>query len=306
MCIQSFETINFGESHQAFALDLADVLLARLKKIMVLKDMVISEEPNSQQMSYIESLPTAIGLFVNHIIPFPQQMSIWLNTLSLSDERSIFDFNCIDRTLLAQKYNSFIESLARQMELIEQSLNHKDNAYEDDEIKSRAITKKLVNLFSLDMDLKPRDSDMEQRIPFKQSYWRLIETLLSTSFNIVITIRVMQSTQSTPVLTSASAIHFLFDALKKYLHDFNTIYETLLHEIQQTLFSMSGIQIVRTCLYEMDYINSSLLIALILKNPALWERMNGVFLEVNEQFFQNQIDRSMMKLRQLHADYSLF
>ncbi|STY29859.1 substrate of the Dot/Icm secretion system, LepB-like [Legionella wadsworthii] len=306
MCIQSFETIDFGESHQPFALDLADVLLDRLKKILVLKDMVNSEEPNSQQMSYIESLPSAIGLFVNHIIPFQQQMSIWLNTLSLSDERSIFDFNCINRTLLAQKYNPFIECLARQVALIEQFSKDQNNVYVHDEIKSRAITKTLMNLFSLDMDLKPGESDMEQRIPFKQPCWRLVEALLSTSFNIVITIRVMQSTQSTSMLTSASAIHFLFDALKKYLHDFNTFYETLIHEIQHTLFSMSGFQIARICLYEMEYVNSSLLIGLVLKNSDLWERMNSVFSEENEQFSPIEMERFTIKLRQLHADYSLF
>lgn len=101
-----FWKINFGIEDQQFAQDLAHILFNRLDKMTALQDFPDSAvESDLPQMMYAESMPTAIGLPVNSVIPFNQQMSIWLDILSLSDERSIFDFNSIDRTKLIKQYN---------------------------------------------------------------------------------------------------------------------------------------------------------------------------------------------------------
>lgn len=305
LCIESFGKINFGIEDQQFAQDLAHILFNRLDKMTALQDFPDSAvESDLAQMMYAESTPTAIGLPVNSVIPFNQQMSIWLDILSLSDERSIFDFNSIDRTKLIKQYNFFMEALLRQVEQLEQILNY--DMVEDEVLLPLSISHSFRNQFALDMDLKPFSTDTEPSISCKKPHRKLVETLLTTSFNAIITIRVIQSTQATTMLASASAIHFLFDALKMYLHDFNAVHIMFLQETQDMLFLMSGTQLARVCLNEMEFINSSLLIGIVLKNPGLWARMNQALTEEYEVFYQEKIDDHIVKLRKCHEDYTLF
>ncbi|WP_237759384.1 LepB GTPase-activating domain-containing protein [Legionella parisiensis] len=305
LCIESFGKINFGVEDQQFAVDLAHILFNRLDKMTTLQDFPDSAvEADLPQVMYAESIPTAIGLPVNIVIPFNQQMSIWLNILSLTDERSIFDFNSIDRTKLVKQYNFFMDALLRQVEQLELLL-HYDGTVED-EVRHLSISHSFRNQFALDMDLKPTSSDTAPSISYKKPHRQLVEAVLTTSFNAIITIRVIQSTQATTMLASASAIHFLFDALKMYLHDFNATHTLFLKEVQDMLLSMSGTQLARVCLNEMEFINSSLLIGIVLKNPELWERMNQALTEEYEIFYQEKIDDYLVKLRKCHADYTLF
>ncbi|QLZ69736.1 hypothetical protein FOLKNPGA_02534 [Legionella sp. PC1000] len=301
LCIKSFEKINFGEEEQQFARDLAHILFNRLEKMTVLQDFPVTEaESDLPQIIYAESIPTAIGLPVNSVIPFNQQMSIWLSILSLSDERSIFDFNSIDRTKLVEQYNFFMEALLRQVEHLEQC------AYVEDQTQSLSISDSFRKQFTLDMDLKPCSSYAESRISYKKPYWQLVETVLTMGFNAIITIRVLQSTQTTTMLASGSSIHFLFDALKTYLLDLNAVHHMFLQEMHDMLFLMSGTQLARVCLNEMEFISSSFLIGIVLKNPELWARMNQALTEEYEILYQEKINDYIVKLRKCHEDYTLF
>ncbi|HHT0591957.1 TPA: LepB GTPase-activating domain-containing protein [Legionella anisa] len=307
LCINSFEKINFGAEDQQFTHDLAHILFNRLEKLTFLQDFPLNaNESDLPQIMYVESIPTAIGLPVNSVIPFSQQMSIWLNILSLSDERSIFDFNSIDRTKLVEQYNFFMEALLRQAEHLEQFLNHDECAHAQDKTHPISISYSFRKQFTLDMDLKPCSSHTGPGISCKKPLWQFVETVLTTGFNAIITIRVLQSTQTNAMLARGSAIHFLFDALKTYLLDLNVVYINFLKVMHDILFLMSGTQLARVCLNEMEYISSSMLIGIVLKNPELWERMNRSLTENYEILYQEKIDDYIVKLRKYHENYTLF
>lgn len=89
--MESFRDISFGEKghYQQFAHDLAAILFNRLKMTLLQDFPTATTDIEQPQIMYLESIPTAIVLPVNQVTPFAEQMNIWLNILSLSDERSI-------------------------------------------------------------------------------------------------------------------------------------------------------------------------------------------------------------------------
>ncbi|WP_115700950.1 LepB GTPase-activating domain-containing protein [Legionella sainthelensi] len=311
LCMESFRDISFGEKghYQQFAHDLAAILFNRLKKMTLLQDFPTATTDIEQpQIMYLESMPTAIVLPVNQVTPFAEQMNIWLNILSLSDERSIFDFNSIDRTKLAKQFNFFMESLLRQIEKLDPFFHDIDaDGFSDKMMQINTISAFYRNLFTFDTDLKPSlFSHAEIKASSTKDYWQFTETVLTTSFNILVTIRVLQDTQNSAMLAKSSAIHFLFDSLKKYLHDFSVLYQVLLKELDKALCFMSDSQLADVCLHEMDFINSSVLIGLVLKNPKLWERMNRALTEVQELSYQEKIAYDIMKLQKFQKDFTQF
>ncbi|HBD7396416.1 LepB GTPase-activating domain-containing protein [Legionella longbeachae] len=311
LCMESFNGISFGENgqYQQFAHDLAAILSNRLRKMTVLQDFPTAITDTEQpQMMYLESIPTAIVLPVNQVTFFAEQMNIWLNILSLSDERSIFDFNSIDRAKLAQKFNFFIDSLLRQAEKIF-SFSHDlgDMGLSGKMLQFHSISSFYRNLFTFDADLKPFfSSHTKIEVSPSEDYWQFTETVLTTSFNILVTLRILQDTQNSVMLAKSSAIHFLFDALKKYLHDFSLLYQVLLNELENALCIMSDSQLAHVCLHEMDFINSSVLIGMVLKNPNLWERMNWALTETQEIPYPEKTANDIMKLQQFQKDFTQF
>ncbi|KTD08933.1 putative effector protein B [Legionella gratiana] len=311
LCMESLSNTSFGEEghYQQFAFDLAAILSNRLKKMTLLRDFssgISDSEP--PQITYIESMPTAIVLPVNQVTPFAEQINIWLNILSLSDERSIFDFNSIDRAKLAKQFNFFMESLLRQVETLDRFF-HDMSALElyDKATQPHPLGSFYRNLFTFEADLKPyRPSHPETKGSEKEIYWQLAEAVLTTSFHIIVTIRVLQDTQSSAALAKSSAIHLLFDALKEYLHDFSVLYQMLLKELENVLSSMSDKRLAWVCVHEMDFMNSSVLIGMVLKNSELWERMNRALAEAQEIFYQEKTAYHLIKLQKFQKDFTQF
>lgn len=309
LCMESFNTISFGEGghYQQFAQDLAEILQSRLKKITVMQDFSITfAESDLSKITYVESLPTAITLPVNMVTPFAEQMNIWLKILFSSDEKSIFDFNGIERAQLAQQFNYFMESVLRQVGRLKQ---YADDGYftapNDCITQSYAENTFLCRRFTLATDLTPHlPSSNEQKEPYKEVYWQIAETVLESSFHAMVTIRVLQNTQNSTELGKASAIHFLFDALKEYLKVFSDAYQLFLKDLEETLLLMSGAQLARICLNEMEFMNSSSLISIVLKSPVLWIPMNTAFKEEEGLYPENA--PAIAKLRQFHEDFNLF
>ncbi|KTC88436.1 LepB GTPase-activating domain-containing protein [Legionella cincinnatiensis] len=311
LCMESFSNISFGEKghYEQFAHDIATILSNRLKKMTLLQDFSTSitdiEQP---QIMYVESMPTAIVLPVNQVTPFAEQMNIWLNILSLSDERSIFDFNSIDRVKLAKQFNLFMESLLRQVEKLDQfSHDESTTAFCDKAIQPHPMSSFYRNLFTFDADLKPYlSSRAEIKASSTEDYWQFTESVLTTSFNILVTIRVLQDTQSSIMLAKSSAIHFLFDTLKKYLHDFSVLHQVFLKELEHALCCMSDSQLACVCLHEMDFMNSSVLIGIMLKNSKLWERVNRTLTEAQELLYQEKTAYHLTKLQKFQKDFTQF
>ncbi len=302
LCIESFNHISFGEkgNYQQFSQDVAKILYARLKKITVMHDLVPAPlESELSPIQYVESLPTAIALPVNMVTPFAAQMNIWLNILSSSDEKSIFDFNSIERNKLAKQFNYFMENILRQVEQIHRYVNGHDN-------ESIAESDVLRTQYTLDTTLTPYSSEPNIKKFYKQAYWQIIDTVLTASFYAVVTIRVLQNTQNSTEFNKASAIHFLFDTLKEHLQTFNTAYQVLTKELETTLLSMSGAQLARICLSDMAFINSSVLIGIILRSPVLWSRMNESFNEQQEVPYQVAEKNTFITLQQYHQKFTLF
>ncbi|CAM2903529.1 substrate of the Dot/Icm secretion system, LepB-like [Legionella steigerwaltii] len=306
--MESFININFGEANNQFSQDFAVILSSRLKKMTVLQDFPIAAANSDLPAIYLESLPTVISLPVNNAILFDQQMNIWLNIFSSPDGRTIFDFNSIDRVQLAKQYNFFMECLLRQAEQFDQLLDYGDlpNPFDGKSTLPHPLSCFLRNQFTLGMDLKPYFSHTEQRISCKNTYWKLVESVLTSSFNAMVTIRVLQSTQNTTTLCKGSAIHLLFDALRMYLDDFNRARNLFLRELQNILFSMSGAQLVRICLNEMEFINSSMIVELVMRNAKLWVQMNQALTEAYEMLYDEKMGCHITNLRKLQENYILF
>ncbi|MFJ1269278.1 hypothetical protein ACD661_11990 [Legionella lytica] len=271
--IESFKNISFGEQgdYQQFSEDLAEILLQRLNKMTALADFTHPpSEPNQQD--YQESTPITVGLSLSQAISFAEQMNLWLNTISLADEQSIFDFNNIDRGQLATQFNHYVENLLRQVERIEG-------------VSTVAKTKiaKLPHpnsylyrdLFSFKADLRPVCSpENETKFPLQEGLWPLTEALLKASFNILVTLRVLQETQSSTVHSKAAATHFLFEALKEYLGNFNELYHDWLHELENSLCLLPETQLTKIYIKELPFINSSELMNILANNSELKYRMH--------------------------------
>ncbi|MDR3500951.1 MAG: hypothetical protein P4L79_00015 [Legionella sp.] len=231
--IESFKNISFGEigDYQQFTNDLSEILMQRLNKITELSDFTNNPiEPN--QLDYKESPPITVGLSLSQAISFTEQMNLWLNVISLSDEKSIFDFNNIDRAQLAAQFNCYLENLLRQVEQLDCA---------DDTAKTKCSKLSHPNsylyrdLFSFEADLKPVWSpENAPKLPPQAGFWQRTEDLLKVSFNLLITLRVLQETQSSTAHPKAAAIHFLFDALKEYLCNFNRLYQDWLSGLENT------------------------------------------------------------------------
>lgn len=231
--LESFTSIRFGEmgNYQLFANDLSEILMQRLNKMTALSDFTNSLiGPN--QLDYKESTPITVGLPLSQAISFDEQMNLWLNVISLSDEKSIFDFNNIDRAQLAAQFNCYLENLLRQVE----QLDCVDDTTKTNFSKISHPNSVLYrDLFSFEADLRPVYSpENEPKLFPKAGFWQLTEALLKASFNVLITLRVLQETQSSTTHTKTAAIHFLLDALKEYLGNFNHLYQEFLKELENT------------------------------------------------------------------------
>jgi effector protein B len=231
--IESFKNISFGETgdYQQFANDLSEILLQRLNKMTALSDFTNNlVEPN--QPDYKESAPITVGLPLSQAISFAEQMNLWLHVISLSDEKSIFDFNNIDRSQLAAQFNRYLENLLRQVEQLDCANDTTKTKFSKLSHPNSALYR---DLFSFEADLKPVCSpENEPTLSPQAGFWQLTEALLKASFNVLITLRVLQETQNSTTHTKAAAIHFLFDALKEYLNNFNHFYQDFLSELEKT------------------------------------------------------------------------
>lgn len=307
LCIESFNTVGFGKegNSQQFSHDLAEILHTRLTKMTTLQDFAVaSAESSLSQIMFVESTPTAIALPVNLVTPFAEQMKIWFSILSASDEKSIFDFNTVELPKLVKQFNGYTNTLLRQAETLSRALSM---AHGEGAIPPHTASNFLRCMFTMEDNLTPRfTSYTEKRSPDVPPYWEAVETVLTNSFNAIILIKVLQNTQNSAELTKASAIHFLFGALKESLESFSIANQGLMQEVQETLLLMTGKQLAKCCLDESDFDSTSLLIGFVLKNQALWGRMNKAFDEGYEEFGQDKAAFEIARLRQFHEDYILF
>lgn len=302
LCIDSFNYVSFGkqDNEQQFALDIAQILFERLKKITVLHDL--SATPLASQLSpiqYMESVPTAVALPVNLVTPFPDQLNIWLSILSSSDEKSIFDFNSIERDKLAKHFNCFMENTVRQVERLHLYANelHQHDSEEGTFLRTQ---------FTLDTTLTPCSTELNREQFYQQSYWQITNTVVTASFYAMVTVRIIQRTENTSELSKAAAVHFLFGTFKEHLQIFNNAYKALINEIEKTLSSLSGAQLAIICFNEIEFINSSILIAIILRNPILWSRMHQYLDEPQQRPHHQEINNQLIALQQRQQDLSLF
>jgi effector protein B len=298
LCIESFSNISFGLSgfFQQFAHDVAAILSTRLKKITALQDVTISlAESDLSQIMYAESIPTAITLPINRVTPFAEQITIWFNILSSSNERSIFDFNSIERDKLAQQFNFFVDSLIRQMGRLNQYL---DNDYNHSADQSCTEGSFLRCLFILERDLTPHPSSYnEGKRSYRHACWKVVEALLTASFNAIVTIRILQNTQNSTQYAKESAIHLLFHILKEQLEAINVAYQVFTKELEEILFLMSGRQLAKICVDEVEFMSSSVIIGTVLKNPVLWAFMSKAFHEEYQILKYQQIGGREMILK---------
>ncbi|WP_252582537.1 hypothetical protein [Legionella lytica] len=277
--IESFKNISFGErgDYQQFSDDLSEILMQRLNKMTELADFTNNSiEPNQQD--YKENTPIIVRLSLSQAISFAEQMHLWFKVISFSDEKSIVDFNNIERTQLAAQFNRYLEAILRQVKRLDGA-----NTVAKTKISKSSHSNSYLyrDLFSFKADLQPVCTpENEIKLPLQVGFWQLTEALLRASFNILITLRVLQETQSSTVHSKAAAIHLLFDALKEYLCNFNHIYQDWLNELEDTLWLLPDTQLAKICAKELPFINSSELINIVIKNSELRSRMKQAVYEL--------------------------
>lgn len=249
--MDSFYEIGLGHetAHQPFITDFVEILNKRLKKISELQDLPsVNKNLNLYQSMILEDTTIVADLDTSVTFSFPEQMRIWLSALSSSDEKNHFNFNAIELPKLANQFNNFIEVLLHQAE----ELTHCD-----DNLRERNISQTcaqhpksimLRHLFSLKADASPRFPTYKKKKPqntkqANDSYWEMIETVLTTSFNVIVTIKVLQNTQNSTDLETppTEAIDFLLDALTEYLVSFQINYQCLTNYLEKpTVSSLIG------------------------------------------------------------------
>lgn len=301
LCIESFAQISFTEEekYQQFSNELAEILYARLQKITVIQDFASTAiKSNLSEMEYVESQPMAISLPVNVMTPFIEQMSMWQYILSLSDESSIFDFNSIELTKLGNQYNCFMDNILGQAERLTQYLDENEHVTQ--------MSSFLRDSFTLDGDLVPHPSSKIERILCTQTYWDVVETLLSSGFNTLVTIKVIKNTQNSNELGKESAIHSLFEALTDCLSTLNKTYQQLLNELEACLLLLSGTQLVMICQHEMECISVSLLIRMVVKHPELWTCMYEALINAYDVCNPKKAEHNLVPLLEIHKNYHLF
>ncbi|KTD33707.1 hypothetical protein Lnau_2184 [Legionella nautarum] len=215
LCIDSFNTVNFAEqNYQQFVEDFVDLLSTRLKKITELQEIY---PINDSQLLFSEKAPILLQLQANAAINFPEQLRVWQGILAAANEKSSFNFNTIEFSILTQQFNDFVNHLASQVE-------GSESQQTDEEQEASAVI--LRRIFILKADATPCSaSDGESSKDFinKSKELKKIASILALGFDIVVTLRVIKEIQNAKPwdLNKVSAIHFLFDALKERINSFH-------------------------------------------------------------------------------------
>lgn len=152
---------------------------------------------------------------VNAVINFSEQLKVWQEILATANEKSSFNFNTIEFSILTQQFNNFVNCLGKKIECLEPQ-------QADKEENSAVI---LRRIFILNPDATPSSAaDGESAKDFinESNELKTAASVLTLGFDIVVTLRVIKEIQNTKPwdLTNVSAIHFLFDALKERINSF--------------------------------------------------------------------------------------
>ncbi|KTC87531.1 MULTISPECIES: hypothetical protein [Legionella] len=244
LSIDSFNTVNFGEKkYQQFSEDFVDLLSTRLEKITELKEIY---PINDTQPAFSEKAPISLRLRANSALNFPEQLQAWQETLAATNEKSSFNFNTIKLSILTQQYNDLVYNLIRQAEGLEQlSTNIDSSESEPQQTGEERIAVILHRIFMLKPDATPSSaSDGESSKDFnnKSNALKLLASVLTLGFDVVVIIRVMRETQNAKHwdIATVSAIHFLIDALKERIHSFQVESLRLSKSVEEVFLQASA------------------------------------------------------------------
>ncbi|KTC77117.1 hypothetical protein [Legionella brunensis] len=241
--IESFKEVKLGikVNQQQFPLDLIEILQLRLKKISELQDI----SPEKSKPTLYRSLSSddliaqdKLILPANEGLPFPEQLSVWQETLTTG--KDILTVNRVNLPQLVAEFNSFIDIVIKQAELISQRpYSSPPHTCPMTKATECAEAMALRQLFTLNNDGTPAFND-KSILGHKRSTnspWQDVEKILFAGFNVIVTIRVARQTQLSfnPTGAKDDALKTLFSALQVSLASFRKNYQLLLEKLVLTL-----------------------------------------------------------------------
>lgn len=313
MCIDSFKNACCGQpdNDAVFTRDFADILTARLSKITTIKE-IAPENASDLYQSTTDHIPLSILLSFDKETPFENLISTWHDNFSSNPYLHNGDTDNIDMAALAEQFNRYIENLVNKAEAAD-LWNHDNNnpqnivapLYQGDNnakfgyafISQYRESTLLRRLFSI-------DPDSMEAIPFfpydnfshtcTDPHWVNMATLLSAGSKIINLLGLIKKAQE---MNQADSIKPLINSLKKQIILFNEYRSELEKDIFQTgktdkltfdsdyfypiddetLHNMTGDQLATICLEELGSINPGPLVARIIKEQHLRERMQSAW-----------------------------
>ncbi|CEK09719.1 hypothetical protein [Legionella hackeliae] len=235
--ISSFSEISLGkeQNSSSFCRDFIEILELRLKKITELHDLVPADYGKLYRSKSKENLIAhqKLALLTNNKLSFPQQMETW-QALLAGSRSACLTADKIHLGELVAEFNHFLNTLidhvASTQAKIDESTLSSQNCQEDI-VCSCPEALYLRKFFTLNRDGIPTFSEntLEGLPNPHDPPWSTVHTLLTAGFNILVTLRITQETQSLsdPDNTHDFALCNLFSNLVVHLAEFQQAYQAL-------------------------------------------------------------------------------
>ncbi|KTD56445.1 LepB GTPase-activating domain-containing protein [Legionella shakespearei] len=325
IAMDSFAKVTFGTdgSGDQFATDMASLLLSRLAKISDLKDLTTESSAAHLYESITVSPVTEKGE------SFPEIIKQWHHILPVDN----IDNSLVDLSILAHHFNDYVELLANQCDatnLWQHDSAHSENLFTPyyqekgeakyghafvSQYKESTVLRRLFTLIPDTLNSVRFDAFespcQEYAKAHEDAPWVKIQKLLTLGQGIINTLAVIKRAQEFGL---DEVVGEYRGKLKLVLAEFvQTEQEipSVLNDVQiapqseKTFFypiedhvlnSMTGDQLATLCLEELNHPMPSPLIERIIKNDALWHRVNEAF---NTGEFNGRIDDPVAKITRI-------
>jgi effector protein B len=341
MSMDSFKSVSFGpDGHtQTFAMDMAKILMQRLSKISVLRDMTVTNTHENLYTSVLEVTP--VTMKINKGETFSQSVNSLHTLLDITLKTKTIDSTSLDIVELTKQFNTYVSRLAQSSETQgfwgteRQAYNIFSPHYTKEgqaeygfaflqQYKESSI---LEHLFRLDL----KTLNISRFAPFEgpiseyckthpDSKWVKIQTVLSRGQDIINTLNVIKNAQHLGIDDAvAEQLPNLITFLKGFLEAEKALDLKLPVDIQRgseatrasqffypideiTLHTLTADQLATICLEELNAPTPSHLVHTILTNKDLWSKVQ-LALETGQ--FNARLDAPVDKIKKLHEWHQL-
>ncbi|MBI2786371.1 MAG: LepB GTPase-activating domain-containing protein [Legionella longbeachae] len=325
----SFVNVTLGSESKGgqFAIDMARILEGRLEKITHLQDLQPPTKGHKRYKSKIFVPP--VTPTVNEKLSFPDLLSHWNGVLSENKQIDAIEKKKIDLSQLAIDFNNYLTELAvksEQMNLWGSNLEDKMNIFVPFKTKKDGLAefghafvpqyKEGViyqRMFALDpktlgtLRFAAYEEPINEYVKkFPESLCSKMQNLAMASYAVLNTLRLIQNSDPKELMENLHQQLKDFISLKekveKLLNEKPTISEnsstSFFYPISDyDLSEMTGDQLATICFEELNNPQPSALIARILKNDSLWNKLSD---SLNGEEFIKRIDSPKEKISKIN------